>query len=77
MTLDEAIQASSADGLVTGWILVMEKTDPEGNRWIDEEDSETMTPWLRAGILTYLGANTSLQNDEWELEDAESEDDDG
>lgn len=37
--------------LVTGWSLVAEWMDPDGEKWLSRLDSEDLTSWAREGMF--------------------------
>lgn len=53
--IHEALQANSLaaldrGGVLTGWVVVMEWMDEQGERWISKAHSSTLTHWSAHGF---------------------------
>lgn len=60
--------------LPVNWILVSEWTDYDGNRFLDTQISDEMTPWNATGMLRMAERTMDLNDN---IVDDEEEDSDG
>lgn len=76
LLIDEALSKQMRDEngdsryLATNWILVSEWTDYDGNRFLDTQVSDEMTPWNAIGMLRMaeqgMDLNDNIVDDEEE-----------
>lgn len=74
LLIDEALSKQMRDEngdsryLATNWILVSEWTDYDGNRFLDTQVSDEMTPWNAIGMLQMaehgMDLNDNIVDDE-------------
>jgi hypothetical protein len=58
--------------IASGWVLISEWADYEGNRFLHTEVSEAMTPWNAAGMMRLAEEyNSELEDTLLEEEDDE------
>jgi hypothetical protein len=50
--------------VLTGWVVVAEYMDADGDKWLSRFQSEGMTTWSRAGLL-----HEGLQGSTWDADD--------
>ena len=53
------------DSICTSWILLTEWVDADGNKWIEESRTESLTEWQRQGILGYVLEQRMEIDPEW------------
>lgn len=76
LLIDEALSKQMRDEngdsryLATNWILISEWTDYDGNRFLDTQVSDEMTPWNAVGMLRMaekgMDLNDNIVDDEEE-----------
>lgn len=58
------------DYIASGWVLISEWADYNGNRFLHTEVSEAMTPWNAAGMMQLAEEyNSELIEEDVEVED--------